>query len=630
MRATTSCRRRSTTSSCWLTGIILSAALHSRTTLAQNLNSYSTAQSAASASTLEPRQLDSYSRSNAIPITAGPPSTATLSSSLADKFESVLTSLASTADTVTAHALRASHLTIRGLPGTSITNSREFEAIQSYLDCTAAEGEWKYDASGSSLAHEGKGLTVHKMDLPYASCEKRFYKGREPGVQSSGGDWDVRESLKYRFEPSSTCAAILPRQLRPKTRSNVPSRKRFCQLLAHKSLLLLGSTTQYSLHDLLLDYTTTEPQSCYGDLYCKEHALCGGILNTDDVTSVENWSLDERVYHRLPLPPAQPKLSARSLAPVPETNITLDRRQTKSLYPSSTYSTLLRYRRTDGLRPATAQTLPSYQHPFTALPEKNQQWLADSRRSDIVVLEKPPIPLPLRGHNETFDSWVYDFLEKDTIDLDDKVARLFEVVQTVTENVWLPELIDAIKTIRNEPTPPDQLVVYRSGWRTHYDCGSLNLDREWDSPGDGPGPLPSQPNLARLLYRSDSNDRLQPLETIFHNLQIVVQNRLARSQVLPRYGIAYLDLETPLSVWRSGLLGGSNSPSANKPGMRSSTSGDCHRYCFPSPGMTIETYFVGALERLFELGWANDPDSERTWVGDEFRNIRMRLRDREA
>ncbi|GAA6006745.1 hypothetical protein JCM11491_003166 [Sporobolomyces phaffii] len=571
-------------------------------------------------------------------------------------FDAALASLTTTADALTRrHA--APRLHHRRLAGTAIDDPTDFDALQAYLDCTAADGEWRDDPLGTSLARLGTALPVHKMDSKFATCDKQFYKRSVNGddEQDEGNHWNVRQSLKYHFVPSPTCASLLPAHLRldddPASMA-MPSRTRLCQLLAHKSVLLLGSTTQYSLHDLLLDFLTTRPQSCYGDLYCKEHALCGGILNDDGHphaddetrrTAVENWSVDERVYHQLPSPPVSPLSPPPTVARVPRAD-SPPGQSSSSIYASSTHSTLLRYRRTDGLRPRTADTAPTYQHAFTGLHEANQPWLADARRSDVVVLEKAPVPLPLRRHNTTFDEWFYDYLDdadNGNDDVDGVVERLVDAVRDVTERVWLPELVEAVESIRSSTGPRRDhapLVVYRSGWRTHYDCAGADADEdegsEWDSPGDGPlRPLRAQPGFDRLVYRTGTGvqrrRQLQPLDAVYHNLQVVVQNELARRVVLPAFGVAYLDLETRLSVWRTGLLGGA-SPSGPR-GMRSATSGDCHRYCWPSPGLAVEGAFVGALERLFEVAWVRAAggggDRAREWVGDEFRNLRMRLND---
>ncbi|GAA5884167.1 hypothetical protein JCM6882_002163 [Rhodosporidiobolus microsporus] len=619
-----------------------------------------------------------------IPISSSLPSTSSLSSSFAATFDSTLDALDDLADALLSSSVSSSLSTrMKGVPGTAVASSSEARSLQAYLDCTSSEGEWVYDPEGAHLAKYGSGLTVHKQEGRYAACEKRFYKGREVGEGIEDGDWDVRESLRWRWVPSPSCAERAPSSLSAlASKSDLAplSRARFCRLLAHKSTLLLGDTTQYSLHDLILDWTVTEPQSCYGDLYCKEHALCGEILRRKDGRSVEAWKDDERVYHRLPLPPgvtsAHQRRALNDSAPAEggatdssshdhdhhthshSHDTPLSKRQSSSSR-SPSYGTLLRYRRTDGLRPATAYTLPTYKHPFTGIREINQQWLADARRSDLVVLTKPPLPLPLKGHNATWDEWVYAALEDDELSVDEKAQRVFEAAADVTANVWLPELLEALKAIRAPPSPADQLVVYRSGWRTHADCAASSLSSYYSdeedsplptSPGDGPPPHPSQPALSSLLFRrspTTGKRTLAPLHTAFHNLQLLLQNRLARTSVLPAFGVPYLDLETPLSVWRSGMVGSSAAaafvPSAHaqgggsqavlggpSQGLRSPASGDCSRYCFPSPGMAVEEFFLGALVRVFEAGWAGDEEREREWVGDEgFRNLRERIAERE-
>ncbi|GAA5972570.1 hypothetical protein JCM21900_006627 [Sporobolomyces salmonicolor] len=606
------------------------------------------------------RRQASSGATTSIPITDSLPSTLTLPHSLVESYDALFTSLSSLAQSLTKDAISASHLTISGVPGTAISSDEEARALQEYLDCTSGHGEWVYDPQGEELRRRGGSLTVHKMEGRFAACEKRFYKGREPGEDVTPETWDVRSSLKWRWSPSSSCSSLLP----PSYSSHSPphlSRVRLCQLLAHKSTLLLGDTPQYSLHDLLLDWTTTEPQSCYGDLYCKEHALCGEILRAKDQGAVENWEADSRVYHRLPFPPgsSSSSLSPRNLSDSSLSSV--DKRQQFMRHPSPSYGTLLRYRRTDGLRPATAQTLPTYTHPSTAIREINQQWLADARRSDVVVLSKPPLPLPLEGHNSTWDAWVYSYLREEE-SLEKKAQRMLEAAADITAHVWLPELFEALRAIRTSPSPGDQLVVYRSGWRSHEGCAAAfssgSDDEDSDvptSPGDGPPPLRSQPSLSHLLFRSSpapsSTDpqELADLPTLFHNLQLLLQNHLARALVLPSFGVPYLDLETPLSVWRGGMVGSSAAPpwvasassagqtafSSRPPkgaGMRTPASGDCARYCFPSPGMAVEEFFIGGLMRVFEAGWAGSKEAEEVWMGDGegFRNLRERIADREG
>ncbi|GAA5982933.1 hypothetical protein JCM10908_006837 [Rhodotorula pacifica] len=644
-------------------------------------------------------------------ITAALPSTESLSRSFVSTYDDLFNSLTATSETLVADALTpALRKRVVGVPGTGISSEKEASALQAYLDCVSSTGEWVYESTGTSLARTGSSLTVHKQEGRYAACDKRFYKGKEGVAEPGGteGDWEVRESLKWRWRVSPTCSALAPASLartaasRSK-RSLLPSRYRFCELLEGKHLLLVGDSTQWSLHDLLLDWTTLKPQTCYGDRYCMAHALCSEILHAGRKTSkqarmrarqeVESWSADQRVYHRLPVPPlaSVASLEERQVGvdvPLQRPGTDLDdsdhpasdavphRHDQRALADSSRLvsTTILRYRRADGLRFARPQVIPDYRPESTGVRELNQQWLADSRRSDVVILTKAPLPLPQKGHNATFDAWLRDYVAEGQeegaigggIKVEQKALRVLEAAKWTTEQVWLPELIETLRAIRAPPSPPDQLVVYRGGWRQHADCavsstrlqdGGVDAGRTLPltSPGDGPPPHLAQPSLASLLmrrrrYPSATSARateleLVPLHIAYHNAQLLLQNHLARTVLLPAFGIPFLDLETPLSVWRAGMVGSSSAAPVQYPpgkgdkqqqtvlqpasgggskGLRSPTSGDCTRYCYPSPGLAVERFFLGAMATVFEAGWAGDADRKEEWMGAGFRHLQSR------
>ncbi|GJN94243.1 hypothetical protein Rhopal_007317-T1 [Rhodotorula paludigena] len=489
------------------------------------------------------------------------------------------------------------------------------------------------DLASLSPASSPHSTATPPTDTGYAACDKRFYKAHPLNDDNDGGvgddDWHVRPSLQWRWVPSPECDALAPALLP----SPAPSLSRvdFCRLVAHKALLLVGDATHYQLHDLVLALATTQPQSCYGDLYCKEHALCGDILRAQDAAAVERADTDERVYHRVPNPPgllalaaAASSSSSSSHPPPPAPH---------SLYPSPTYGTLLRYRRTDGLRASSAFHAPTFAHPSTGVREVNQPWLADARRSDVVVLSKPPLPLPLRSANASF--WA----ALDAVSDDPAAARgevLVELAEEWTARVWLPELVDSLRAIRAPPSPADVLVVYRSGWLEHADCASPSSGAE----GDGPAPRPAPPSLDALVGGGEAD---VPLALAWHNAQLVLQNRAARRAVLPRFGAVFLDVETGMSVWRAGMVGSASAPASSPAGasreqqvvltglaqgLRSPTSGDCTRYCLPSPGLGLETFFLEALQRIFYAAWVGEEgwNGERAneWVGEAFVNLRER------
>ncbi|KAI5481131.1 hypothetical protein MNV49_005566 [Pseudohyphozyma bogoriensis] len=561
-----------------------------------------------------------------IPVTNSLPSTADLAPSapLVKAYDDAFNSLS---------ALAASSVGgkgAKGVPGTGISTNEERTVLQEHLDCISSNGEWVLDEDGG---REGAGLTVHKHSSVFATCDKRYYKGASE-VEGDDGDhaWDVRQSLKYRWVPSSTCFPTDAPPRRPL------SRLEFCTLLAHKSTLLVGDVPQYSLHDLILDFTSLAPQNCYGDLYCKEHALCGDILRYGKPDELDGYTPDQRIFNRLPPAPFTPP--AAHLAPPVKGK------------KSPSIGTLLRYRRSDGLRGPQAYTEPEYVNPRTGIREINQKWLADAKRSDVVILSKSPISLPRKGWNVTWDEWfVWETPEEAAV-------KLVEGAKAMTEEVWLPEMLETLRITRNPKlSPEDILMVYRGGWRMHSDCGAesfpagVGADNDWYSPGDGPPPHLSSPSLSALIFQPSTSPTspkvLRPIHTVFHNLQTIFQNHILRTTLLPHFGVPYLDIETPMSVWRSGMVGGSvANPFAyglvdqthghgNGAGLRSPASGDCLRYCLPSPGMGLEEAFLGGLMQIFERGWggAGAEKGERRrkeWVGEGFNDIRQREKMRGA
>lgn len=574
---------------------------------------------------------------NSILITSSLPSTSDLlpSDPLLKIWEQASTSLETTASRLTSSSISRIGVEILGIPGTGINTVKEAKELQDHLDCSTGKGEWIYLGGGKEGLKESRGgdpILVHKQQGVYASCDKRFYKGRESNNEESeveSEEWNVRESLKWKWIPSPLCPASKPL-----------SRKRFCNLLAHKATLLVGDTPQYSLHDLLLDFTSIHPQTCYGDLYCKQHKICQDVLNKEKV-GIEDYTGDERVYASVPNPPILNTLLDEEL---------LNPNSKPEGFPAK--ETLLRYRRSDGLRVGNSFTSPTYIHSHTGIREINQQWLADSRRSDLVILSKSPLPLPVLGTRETWDEILNRVEEEGS-----EGIKWIELAWKMTKDVWLPELMHTLGALRGGKENPARLIVYRSNWRSHGDCGASSLPSddesigsEWNSPGDGPPPHLLQPSLRRILFPSTSTSNSQKLtnsHTLFYNLQTILQNHILRNHILPSYGIPFLDLETPLSIWRSGMIGGSSSsssspfpassstsPSSNQLqdqqqqlyhgkniGLRSFTSGDCTRYCLPSPGRALEEAFLGGLLKIFEKGWAGDEERRQTWTGREFNSL---------
>lgn len=191
-----------------------------------------------------------------------------------------------------------------GIPGTAIKTDADRRALQGWLDCTSSQGEWRWEPIANTSTP--RPLTVHKQGGLEAKCDRRYAQARETKQKKASEEfdgWDVRPSLKFRWYPSSRCDLMRPERLNTNLEL---SRREFCRLLRHKHILMVGDIGQYAMHDLMLDWTSTKPVTCYGDLYCKEHGICGNELKEDwngTAHDLESGNLDDYVYERLPSQP---------------------------------------------------------------------------------------------------------------------------------------------------------------------------------------------------------------------------------------------------------------------------------------------------------------------------------------
>lgn len=555
----------------------------------------------------------------------------TSSSSLQSAWENAWTALSAAATASLEKTFSEQDLAqLKGFPGTSIRSSKDAASLQAYLDCTVSQGAWVYDPEGQLSA---AGLTAHKQSAAYASCDKKFYKGKEAN-DSRSDHWDVRESLKYRWQPDTQqCSALLPAHLRPSATftspksSTLPARETFCQLLHYKYLLLAGDqATQFYLHDLLLDWTNDAQESCYGDLYCGMHSICGTFANP---TKLEErggarWQDDVLPFDRLGLSPQERANFADATTLRQKVPLSKDQQD---------YWTAMRYRRTDGLwldgSTKAEQIDPVFIHPQTGVREINQYTFPDIGRSDLVILAKSPLPFPLP--TSPWADAVKDIAA--TSDEQQRIKKVVELAVKLTKEVWLPEAVTALHHARLRASL-ENLVVWRGQWRMQLDCSSGSIEdelAEWwhaTSPGDGPPPHLQAPTLQQVFAASHADAaskgaRTNDVHAMFYNVQVVLQNALIRKFVLPQVGVPFLDMEAPMSVWRSGMLGGTSyAPSlleaVSKPAAR-----NCLEPCIPSAGMSAEEGFIGGLYRLMQSGWGNE-EAESEWTGPNYVPLRKR------
>ncbi|MBW0499548.1 hypothetical protein O181_039263 [Austropuccinia psidii MF-1] len=540
---------------------------------------------------------------------------------------------------------------VSGIPGTSIRTVSERRALQAWLDCTSGEGQWRWEPISSDSSP--RPLTIHKQGPSEAQCDREFYMAHDhSSFKLIMDEWNVRPSLKFRWYPSTRCDHLQPFNT---SKKYMLSRRKLCQVLRKKTILIVGDSSQYALHDLLLDWTSTKQLTCANNLYCKEHLLCGDELRADwngSSNLLEAGELDSTVYYKLPVQPLKGYLTSTQ----PHNTLVGNNRLTTwnttphySINPnetepsptsSSAYSGIsgpvLRFRRSDSLwaspDPLHPRFLPIWLHPNNGIRDINNYWLADSRRSNLIILSRAPLPIPKSSHfNQAFvtttdlpsehlqylgrvsvnKSWPIQFGIQ-PVGVDAIVLMIKMALRMVLE-VWLPEVLYTLLNLRGFQLKSDQIIIWRSEWRIHSDCSSVPLRtkgfnwQEWwrsRARGDGPPPHPVPPTLLSVLFPNlpvdlalatlaAKNYTLKHPHILFHNLQVIFQNQIMRV-ISPELGIPFIDLETKASVWRSGLLGGASS-GLHGPGI------DCFNYCFPSPGMTIEEGFLGGLIRILEL-----------------------------
>lgn len=449
----------------------------------------------------------------------------------------------------------------------------ELQELQNYLDCTAGEGSFRWDPSGQTLAATGDTLPVYKQSPRSAVCDQRFYAQAATLAETEKKLWHVRPSLKWRWQASERCKTlphVTATGSQPAARS-LPSRGGLCALLDEKRLLLLGdSPSQYAIHDMLLDWTSERPQTCYGDVYCKEHALCQGNLSKIHSDTSGTWKGDVRIYAHLPEPPVQMGESPSSR----ESSADTARSARDSIR-----NAILRYRRLDSLflsgASSHAQLQPAYIDQSSGIRAINMFAVPDIKRSDLIILNKAPIPLPRKFSPNARASSFQNFSHMEPS------LMLIEIVENITRTVWLPDLLDAVQSARKTSDNAEQVWIYRGSWQMRFNCTQLRSDESVVAAS------PSSYYLARTVsgLLGPSGLESSNFHVAYYNVQTVVQNYLVHQVIAPILSMPYLDLDTMTSGWRTGSVAG----------------GDCLRFCLPSPGLSLEEAFIGGLIRV--LSW---------------------------
>lgn len=229
---------------------------------------------------------------------------------------------------------------------------------------------------------------------------------------------------------------------------------KLCALLSGKRLLFVGSDTTYHLHSLWLSaLQPLEKRShqCLGRDFCTFHHIC------------------RLPFHGLP-PSTEPPARKKKIPS----------RQTLLLDNSS----LLIYSLSSTLYPSLDKQDPAYIYPqvdpYTQVRQSNSFWRRQARKSDIVVINRPPIPAPASTYPN--GNWTYaqslcmqnNYLVPLACD-DTFENNLINAAIHATVKHFLPSLFDTLGALSVDPEMKNTRLLWHSNWYIQPFCAKSGL-----------------------------------------------------------------------------------------------------------------------------------------------------------
>ncbi|KAI5890347.1 uncharacterized protein SCHCODRAFT_02631586 [Schizophyllum commune H4-8] len=315
------------------------------------------------------------------------------------------------------------------------------------------------------------------------------------------GTWTQDDdSNRLTYQPDNSCLQ------KANSASLQASVTDLCSTISSKKVLLVGSEATHHLHTLWLD-ALDEGHTCLGPEFCTFHHVC---LPPAMRTAA---SLGEPRFKRLPrdqdlaeLGSALVRFSLSSSLLVPDS--------------PRVYSEV----RVDAR---------------TGVRARDSNWLEQARRSQVVVMNRGPLPAPAATYNvsdgpDALERWQVPWrgvLEQiatdDYVGSDGRLSRIDRLVNAaldVTLRSMLPEVIETLALMREDDVVSKNSLIWHGAWYKQPRCASGK---------------PSSSNiLSEVLSPS-----LDPW-TLYHNLQVYMQNRIMRT-LMPSFGVAFMSLVLP-------------------------------------------------------------------------------------
>ncbi|KAJ6495672.1 hypothetical protein C8R47DRAFT_973606 [Mycena vitilis] len=267
-----------------------------------------------------------------------------------------------------------------------------------------------------------------------------------------------------------------------------------CESLRTKKILLVGPQTTFYLHSLWLSALETHDRrthDCPGLEFCNFHHIC--------------------------LPPAYSTPNDRYKFPPKD----------EELIASG--SAVMRYVLSTSLYVARDKNDPGYTQPVvdpaTGIRLKNTYWLLQARKTDIVLMNRGPIPAPAwtyAGHRR-LGNWTFARDLPRHLEQGDSLA--IEVINAAfhaTVTRFIPEVLESLRTIQEDPLIRHKTLAWHASW--FFDAVAFHSPRTVDDPW-----------------------------ALYYNAQVYMQNYLLRA-LLPRYGVHFLSRVYPSRVEAEGPL----------------------------------------------------------------------------
>uniref|UniRef100_D8Q9N5 Uncharacterized protein n=1 Tax=Schizophyllum commune (strain H4-8 / FGSC 9210) TaxID=578458 RepID=D8Q9N5_SCHCM len=357
------------------------------------------------------------------------------------------------------------------------------------------------------------------------------------------GTWTQDDdSNRLTYQPDNSCLQ------KANSASLQASVTDLCSTISSKKVLLVGSEATHHLHTLWLD-ALDEGHTCLGPEFCTFHHVC---LPPAMRTAA---SLGEPRFKRLPrdqdlaeLGSALVRFSLSSSLLVPDS--------------PRVYSEV----RVDAR---------------TGVRARDSNWLEQARRSQVVVMNRGPLPAPAATYNvsdgpDALERWQVPWrgvLEQiatdDYVGSDGRLSRIDRLVNAaldVTLRSMLPEVIETLALMREDDVVSKNSLIWHGAWYKQPRCASGK---------------PSSSNiLSEVLSPS-----LDPW-TLYHNLQAPALKRLSPGKDVSLPNLTALDRAKSVA-------------SLEERRKRS----DCIRHSGTSPGgRVLQVVFLRSLDFLLASG----------------------------